>query len=230
MLYNFLESKQDDIYMDDWTAKTIPELNLTMYCCILLDKRGHAIQANIELIDIQKYNSLQLDSAYLIRGFGCQKTERWQQTLSNKIMLLFGKYTQITANGFPEHYFEFVAYNELGKIADDKDSGLTDYIGYVRTIYEKRTTGDATTNILVGKFKLDGNIEMQQHYHISTFTSHMGQALHTVLTIIIWVLRCSYTPSVDKISATRLGQCELFRFEKFSEQHEPANQFTKKPS
>ena len=53
------------------------------------------------------------------------KTERWQQTLSNKITLLFGKYTQITANGFPEHYFEFAAYNGLDKIADDKDSGLT---------------------------------------------------------------------------------------------------------
>ncbi|PWA74970.1 CID domain-containing protein [Artemisia annua] len=73
-----------------WTAKTIPEMNPTIYCCIFLDKRGHAIQANIELIDVQKYNSLQLDSGYLIR----------------------------------------------------------DYIGYVRTIYEKRTIGDATTNIV----------------------------------------------------------------------------------
>ena len=36
MPYNFLESKQDDIYTDDWTAKTIPELNPTMYCCISL--------------------------------------------------------------------------------------------------------------------------------------------------------------------------------------------------
>ena len=58
----------------------------------------------------------------------------------------------------------------------------------------------------------------------------MGRALHTVLTIIIWVLRCCYTPSIDKISATRLGQCALFCLEKFSKQHEPANQFTKKPS
>ncbi|GKD43366.1 putative 1-phosphatidylinositol-3-phosphate 5-kinase FAB1C [Tanacetum coccineum] len=47
------------------------------------------------------------------------------------------------------------------------------------------------------------------------------------------IARCSgapITPSVDKISTTRLGQCEQFRLEKFSEQHEPANQFTKKPS
>ncbi|GJR70564.1 putative 1-phosphatidylinositol-3-phosphate 5-kinase FAB1C [Tanacetum coccineum] len=47
------------------------------------------------------------------------------------------------------------------------------------------------------------------------------------------IARCSgapITPSVDKISTTRLGQCELFHLEKFSEQHEPANQFSKKPS
>ncbi|PWA37880.1 nucleic acid-binding, OB-fold protein [Artemisia annua] len=244
-----------------WTAKRIPELNQTIYCCILLDKRGVTLEASIHLLEgsvlcytqnglgtkalidndvpsndagtkagtpndagtkrfggslpsegfcgcrfcmigardectsvnfpcpstsplgfssyricrtgtrdgcpsanllavtliaAQFIQSLLRPTAYLIRGFGCQKTERWQQTLSNKITLLFGKYTEIIANGFPEHYFEFAAYNELGKIADDKDSGLTDYIGYVRTIYEKRTTGDATTNIVTHR-----NIELQ---------------------------------------------------------------------
>ncbi|CAN6675494.1 unnamed protein product [Malus baccata var. baccata] len=37
------------------------------------------------------------------------------------------------------------------------------------------------------------------------------------------------TPSIDDIPKTRLGHCELFRLEKISEQHEPANQFNKKP-
>ncbi|KAM1520668.1 hypothetical protein ACFX10_011018 [Malus domestica] len=37
------------------------------------------------------------------------------------------------------------------------------------------------------------------------------------------------TPSVDDIPKTRLGHCELFRLEKITEQHEPANQFNKKP-
>ncbi|KAD7116625.1 hypothetical protein E3N88_03893 [Mikania micrantha] len=46
------------------------------------------------------------------------------------------------------------------------------------------------------------------------------------------IARCtgtSITPSVDKISTTRLGQCELFRLEKFTEHHEAASQ-SKKPS
>lgn len=47
------------------------------------------------------------------------------------------------------------------------------------------------------------------------------------------ISRCTgapITPFVDKISTTRLGQCELFRLEKFSEEHEAANQFNRKPS
>nr|XP_043623242.1 putative 1-phosphatidylinositol-3-phosphate 5-kinase FAB1C [Erigeron canadensis] len=47
------------------------------------------------------------------------------------------------------------------------------------------------------------------------------------------IARCTGAPitsSVDKISTTRLGQCELFQLEKFSEEHEAVNQSTKKPS
>lgn len=47
------------------------------------------------------------------------------------------------------------------------------------------------------------------------------------------IARCtgaSITPSTDHISTTRLGQCEIFRLEKVSEDHEPVNQFNRKPS
>ncbi|KAI7735831.1 hypothetical protein M8C21_017115, partial [Ambrosia artemisiifolia] len=47
------------------------------------------------------------------------------------------------------------------------------------------------------------------------------------------IARCTGAPittSVDKISTTRLGQCELFRLEKFTECHEAVGQSTKKPS
>ncbi|XP_061991832.1 putative 1-phosphatidylinositol-3-phosphate 5-kinase FAB1C isoform X1 [Rosa rugosa] len=46
------------------------------------------------------------------------------------------------------------------------------------------------------------------------------------------IARCTgalITPSIDDIPRSRLGHCELFRLEKISEQHEPANQFNKKP-
>ncbi|KAK8522611.1 hypothetical protein V6N13_115570 [Hibiscus sabdariffa] len=47
------------------------------------------------------------------------------------------------------------------------------------------------------------------------------------------IARCTgalVCPSVDNLSTTQLGHCELFRLEKVSEEHEMANQFNKKPS
>ncbi|KAI3467002.1 hypothetical protein Pfo_023665 [Paulownia fortunei] len=47
------------------------------------------------------------------------------------------------------------------------------------------------------------------------------------------IARCTgatITPSTDHISTTSLGNCELFRLEKVPEDHEPVNQFNKKPS
>ncbi|KAL7240259.1 hypothetical protein ACSBR2_006008 [Camellia fascicularis] len=47
------------------------------------------------------------------------------------------------------------------------------------------------------------------------------------------IARCTgalITPSIDAISTTRLGRCELFRLEKVSKELEKANQFKKKPS
>ncbi|CAL1405487.1 unnamed protein product [Linum trigynum] len=47
------------------------------------------------------------------------------------------------------------------------------------------------------------------------------------------IARCTgalISPSIDTISTTRLGNCELFRVERFLEEHEPASQSNKKPS
>ncbi|XP_049392810.1 putative 1-phosphatidylinositol-3-phosphate 5-kinase FAB1C [Solanum stenotomum] len=47
------------------------------------------------------------------------------------------------------------------------------------------------------------------------------------------IARCTgalITPSIDNIAMARLGYCELFHLEKVSEEHEPSNQFNKKPS
>ncbi|KAL9148857.1 hypothetical protein ABFS82_12G070800 [Erythranthe guttata] len=47
------------------------------------------------------------------------------------------------------------------------------------------------------------------------------------------IARCSgasVTPTTNHISTARLGHCELFHLEKVSEEHEPPNQFNKKPS
>ncbi|KAM7463464.1 hypothetical protein LguiA_031585 [Lonicera macranthoides] len=57
--------------------------------------------------------------------------------------------------------------------------------------------------------------------------------LNVKRSILERISRCTgapITPSIDKISTTWVGHCELFRLEKVSEEHEAANQFNKKPS
>lgn len=57
--------------------------------------------------------------------------------------------------------------------------------------------------------------------------------LNVKRTLLERIARCTgalVTPSVDKISTARLGQCELFHLEKVAEEHEATNQFNKKPS
>lgn len=62
---------------------------------------------------------------YRISRFTCIDTENWQQTLENKTSLKFTRFTKFDAIqdvGFPEHYFDFIAYNQLPyRVIDPKD-------------------------------------------------------------------------------------------------------------
>ncbi|XP_076902454.1 putative 1-phosphatidylinositol-3-phosphate 5-kinase FAB1C [Bidens hawaiensis] len=69
-----------------------------------------------------------------------------------------------------------------------------------------------------------------QEYLLAKEISLVSNVKRPLLERIARCTGTSITPSVDKITTTRLGQCELFRLEKFTEHHEAATQFTKKPS
>nr|GEU96039.1 DNA helicase [Tanacetum cinerariifolium] len=59
---------------------------------------------------------LQLRQAYRFTGFSCEPTDKWERTLPTETSLIFGGYLQaeeIPSTDFPEHYFNFAAYNEL---------------------------------------------------------------------------------------------------------------------
>lgn len=110
----------------------VPRMTPTHFCCILLDKKDSAIQANADLRDKERFdNDLQMNMIYKIQGFGYEKTDKWQKTLDNDITLSFGTYTKIDPipdTDFPYHYFNFAAYNKVGGRVENKDSILTDYI------------------------------------------------------------------------------------------------------
>lgn len=69
-----------------------------------------------------------------------------------------------------------------------------------------------------------------QEYLLAKEISLVSNVKRSVLERIARCTGAPITPSTDKISTTRLGQCELFRLEKFSQHHEVDNQFAKKPS
>ncbi|KAJ0095897.1 hypothetical protein Patl1_15294 [Pistacia atlantica] len=64
-------------------------------------------------------------------------------------------------------------------------------------------------------------------------TKEISLVLNVKKPLLERIARCTgalISPSIDSVSAARLGHCELFRLEKVSEEHEPTSQFNKKPS
>ncbi|PWA97444.1 nucleic acid-binding, OB-fold protein [Artemisia annua] len=133
-----------------WIAMKVPSLIATGFSCMLLDKKGSAIQANADLKEKDRFDhDLQLNCVYRIQGFGFEKTDNWGKTLDNDFTLCFGKHTRtdpLTDNDFPYHYFNFAAYNELGGRLEKKNPILTDYIGYVHNVEKVKEYGSATSS------------------------------------------------------------------------------------
>ncbi|GJY51126.1 DNA helicase [Tanacetum coccineum] len=74
-----------------WIAKSPPDMTPYAFCCILLDREGNAIQANMALKDVDYFDQkLQIHMAYRISNFLCEATSRYQQTLENQTSLRFG--------------------------------------------------------------------------------------------------------------------------------------------
>ncbi|GJR32462.1 nucleic acid-binding, OB-fold protein [Tanacetum coccineum] len=135
------------------TRMIVRQIFLRTFHCMLLDREGNAIHANMNLKDIDFFNpKLQMGSAYRISNFICKPTRPYQQTLENKTSLGFGKYTtfnNISATTFPNHYFQFTSYNQLeSKIPrPDENSkmqylGLIDYIGCIIEVSDLTPFGD----------------------------------------------------------------------------------------
>ncbi|GJZ32182.1 hypothetical protein Tco_0577618 [Tanacetum coccineum] len=79
-----------------WTSKHVQTRQSTKYCCMLIDKQGNPIQNNMNVIDTEYFDLLQLH-----------------------------KPQDISSIGFPAHYFNFAAHNELEERAESKTGVLT---------------------------------------------------------------------------------------------------------
>ncbi|GJZ35269.1 DNA helicase [Tanacetum coccineum] len=136
-----------------WVNRNPSNPTPTDYCCILIDREGNAIQANMGVQNTSYFSSLlQLGSAYRITNFICIPTSNFQQTLETKTTLRFGKLTNfdsIPSNAFPAHYFSFVPYNQLEYKIHTKNNPmefkryptLTDYIGCLTRVNNEQDVG-----------------------------------------------------------------------------------------
>ncbi|GJU57550.1 DNA helicase [Tanacetum coccineum] len=136
---------------------TIASLKVGQENCVL-EVKNNAVQANMDVNNIDYFDALlKPRTAYRISNFICEKTKPYQPTLENKISLRFGKITTFEVlegkeSEFPEHYFEFTAYNQLPLRVPyrDEDSKmiypiLIDYLGCIRSISDIIPSGDANT-------------------------------------------------------------------------------------
>ncbi|GJV43117.1 nucleic acid-binding, OB-fold protein [Tanacetum coccineum] len=130
-----------------WVAKNVKTQVASNFCAILLDKQGNAIQANMDLKDTDHFDELlQLNNAYRISRFLCRRTKIWDRTLPNETTLVFGRYTSIipiSNTDFPEHHFNFIAYNEVNERANISGAPLIDYIGCIYRISNPIISGNA---------------------------------------------------------------------------------------
>ncbi|PWA84869.1 nucleic acid-binding, OB-fold protein [Artemisia annua] len=140
-----------------WVHWDPPNTTEKGYRAILLDKQGHAIQANMEASEINRFKPILIPGkTYRVYGFTCIPTENWQQTLQNRISLSFTTVTgfdDIEDEGFPKHYFDFLSYNQLpSRVIDPLDKTrkpqpvLTDYIGCYISSTDKDKIGNPMRN------------------------------------------------------------------------------------
>ena len=95
-------------------------------------EQGNAIQANTEASETNHFKKILIPGkAYRISRFMCIPTDNWQQTLENRTSLGFTRLTKfdaISADGFPDHYFNFVSYNRLpSRVVDPYDTTRKEY-------------------------------------------------------------------------------------------------------
>ncbi|GJR46962.1 nucleic acid-binding, OB-fold protein [Tanacetum coccineum] len=158
-----------------WISKSVPDMKALAYCCIPINRENNAIQATMDVNNIDYFSQLlQPHAAYKISNFIYERTKLYQQTLENQITLRFGKITvfeplPVKESEFPDHHFELISYYQLPSRIPYKDENsklvyliLTDYLGRVRSISDIMPfqTSTASEKYLrkVDIEDLDGNI------------------------------------------------------------------------
>nr|GEU89710.1 retrovirus-related Pol polyprotein from transposon TNT 1-94 [Tanacetum cinerariifolium] len=106
----------------------------------------NAIHANMDVNNTDYFNTLlRAGTVYRFSNFICEDTKPYLQTLENKVSLRFGKITSFEAlqgkeYEFQDHYFKFIAYNQLASRVPyrDEDSKMIYLILIAETLSNLR--------------------------------------------------------------------------------------------
>ncbi|GJW62713.1 DNA helicase [Tanacetum coccineum] len=156
-----------------------------------------AVQPQIsDIASLKPTDSNKIIKAIVYRKW-ISKHGPWERTLENPTSLTFGKFIslqEIPNDDFPEHYFNFVSYNELATKLNVRNAVLTDYIGRVQAVSRLHTLGNATTNRnhrrIIDIQNLSGNIIRLTLWHEMALNFNLREYEAMKKPIVIAVRSC----------------------------------------
>ncbi|XP_071731916.1 replication protein A 70 kDa DNA-binding subunit B-like isoform X2 [Rutidosis leptorrhynchoides] len=119
---------------------------------MLIDEMHYPMLVNMRYTDKDFLgNLMHLNQIYMIANFSCNATARWEKVLPGPTTLSFDRNTtfeHLPQADFPEHYFQFVAYNQL-RTRIPNTNVLADFIGCIDRLEDPVVMGDVNRNQLV---------------------------------------------------------------------------------
>ncbi|XP_071725669.1 uncharacterized protein [Rutidosis leptorrhynchoides] len=166
------------------------------YCCMLIDEMHYPMVVNMRYTDKDFLDNLMhLNQIYMIANFSCNATARWEKVLPGPTTLSFDRNTtfeHLPQADFPEHYFQFVAYNQL-RTRIPNTTVLADFIGCIDRLEDPVVMGDVNRNQLIRRTidltNLNGNtiqllFGMNSQLHLTLKHKHDGETSHSCSELV----------------------------------------------
>ncbi|XP_071719881.1 uncharacterized protein [Rutidosis leptorrhynchoides] len=124
----------------------------TGYCCMLIEEMNYPMLVNMQYSDKEYFDELMhLNKVYVITNFLTHATTRWEKILPGPTTLSFDRNTNfedLPFADYPDHYFQFVAYNQL-RTRVPSTTVLADYIGCIDRLEDPVVIGDINRKQLI---------------------------------------------------------------------------------
>ncbi|XP_071712917.1 replication factor A protein 1-like [Rutidosis leptorrhynchoides] len=135
-----------------WVTYIYHNQTPTGYWCMLIDEMHYPMLVNMRYSDKAYFDELMhLNKMYVITNFSVHVTTRWEKILPGPTTLSFNRNTvfeDLPFADYPDHYFQFVAYNQLLTRVPNT-TVLADYIGCIDRLEDPVVIGDVNRKQLI---------------------------------------------------------------------------------